>query len=122
MTRGGMQWVSAYKINDIWKQNAEYYKGVPQTDPLSKVSLEKPKVSPEIGKVLPVIGAKEERKKELIKDNDFSSKKGKPYFDGKPIWKDENGKWFVIHGQDDFREFAGNYPENKKLWEEVEWK
>jgi len=31
----------------------------------------------------------------------------RPYFWGKPMWKDKNGKWWVIHGQNDFREFAG---------------
>jgi len=32
----------------------------------------------------------------------------KPYFWGRPMWRDENGKWFVIHGVDDFREFGGS--------------
>ena len=39
------------------------------------------------------------------------SPKKKPYFLGKPMWRDENGKWFVIYGQNDFREFAGNESE-----------
>ncbi len=68
MTGGGMQWVSAYKINNIWPLNTEYYKGVSKSDPLPEVSPEKPKVLSEMGKVLSVIGAKEERKKELIKE------------------------------------------------------
>ena len=39
----------------------------------------------------------------------------KPYFWNKPMWKDENGKWFVIYGKNDFREFAGKE-------EDIEWK
>lgn len=113
MTAGGMQWVSAYKVNDIWKQNVEFYKGVPETDPLSKVSLKKPKVSPETGKVSPVIGAKEERKKNIIKDNHSSFKKSKPYFRGNPMWKRDDGKWFVIEAGE-FKEFAGG-----EFWKEV---
>ena len=72
-TKGGKQWVSAYKINDIWKLNMDYYRngeGVPNQEHLEKseVSPIQPKVSPEIGKVSPVIPTKEEPlKKELLK-------------------------------------------------------
>lgn len=40
-------------------------------------------------------------------NTDFSLKNKKPYskFCGKPMWYDKvKGKWFVIYGQDDFRE------------------
>jgi hypothetical protein len=49
------------------------------------------------------------------KKGDLSVKKIKPYFWGKPMWKDKNGKWWVIHGQNDFREFAGKEAE-------IEWR
>ncbi len=52
---------------------------------------------------------------EIQKKGDFLLKEKKPYFWGKPMWKDKNGKWLVIHGQNDFREFAGKESE-------IEWK
>jgi len=53
--------------------------------------------------------------KELQKKGDCSVNKKKPYFWGMPMWKDEkNGKWWVIHGQDDFREFTEK--ESKIEW------
>lgn len=33
-TKGGWQWVQAYKINDIWKLNIEYYQGGSETEHL----------------------------------------------------------------------------------------
>lgn len=35
-TAGGYQWVNAYKINNIWPQNNEEYKGVLKSTPLVK--------------------------------------------------------------------------------------
>lgn len=35
MTAGGPQWVNAYKINNIWALNNEYYKGGVKRDPLN---------------------------------------------------------------------------------------
>lgn len=32
-TKGGVQFVSAYKVNDIWKMNTDYYKGVSKSTP-----------------------------------------------------------------------------------------
>jgi len=32
-TKGGWQWVQAYKINDIWNLNMQYYKGVSNQTP-----------------------------------------------------------------------------------------
>jgi hypothetical protein len=32
-TQGGIQSVKAYKVNDIWKMNTEYYKGVSKSSP-----------------------------------------------------------------------------------------
>ena len=51
-----------------------------------------------------------------IKNNAIKNKQynKKPYFWNKPMWKDNNGKWWVIHGQNDFREF--NEKENKIEW------
>lgn len=48
------------------------------------------------------------REDKIIEKN-VSSKK-KPYYkdNGKPMYRDPNGKWFVIMGQGDFREFAGD--------------
>lgn len=37
MTAGGMQWVSTYKINNIWALNNEHYKGISERDPLDGV-------------------------------------------------------------------------------------
>jgi len=51
----------------------------------------------------------------LKKKGDFFDKKIRPYFWGKPMWKDRNGKWWVIHGQNDFREYAGKEAQ-------IEWK
>lgn len=50
-----------------------------------------------------------------IKNKQYASIKKKPHFWGKPMWKDKNGKWWVIHGQDDFREYAGKEAQ-------IEWK
>ena len=50
-----------------------------------------------------------------INNKQYNSSKKKPYFWGMPMWKDKNGKWWVIHGRDDFREFAGKESE-------IEWK
>ena len=69
-TRGGYQWVSAYRINNIWKLNTAYYQGVSnQGHPKeNKVSPENSKVSLRKVKVSPVVGAKQELlKKELLK-------------------------------------------------------
>ena len=41
------------------------------------------------------------------KNTNFSYLKKKPYFWDMPMWKNKNGKWLVIHGQNDFRKFAG---------------
>lgn len=43
------------------------------------------------------------------------SPKKKASFWGKPIWEDENGKKFVIRGQNDFCEFVGD--ESEIEWE-----
>jgi len=58
---------------------------------------------------------KEHNNKETQKKGDDFFKKKKPYFWGKPMWEDKNGKWLVIHGQNDFREFTG-----KKS--DIEWR
>ncbi len=49
-----------------------------------------------------------------IKNKKEDSSK-KPYFWNKSMWRDENKKWWVIHGQNDFREFAGKESD-------IEWK
>lgn len=58
---------------------------------------------------------RKQKNKEIKKKGDCSIKEKKPYFWGKPMWKDKNGKWWVIHEQNDFREFAGKESE-------IEWK
>lgn len=68
MTRGGMQWVNAYKINNIWKLNADHYKGVLTVDPLCKVSSPEPEVSLKNGEVPPVVAPNKERMEELKKN------------------------------------------------------
>jgi hypothetical protein len=34
MTAGGQQWVNAYRINNLWQINSNYYKGGVERDPL----------------------------------------------------------------------------------------
>lgn len=68
MTAGGMQWVNAYKINNIWKLNAEHYKGVPNADPLYRVLPTEPKASLKTDEVSPVIPPEQELKEKLTKE------------------------------------------------------
>ena len=45
-----------------------------------------------------------------------SNTKEKPFFDNKPMrYKKADKKWYVVYGQDNWREFVGN-------WAEVKWK
>lgn len=55
------------------------------------------------------------KRKETQKKGNYFSKEKKPYFWGKLMWKDENEKWWIIQGKDDFREFAGKETE-------IEWR
>ena len=65
-TKGGLQWMNVYRINNIWKMNSDYYhnnkKGVSNREHLkkNKVFSENAKVCPENAKVCPVIGAYKE--------------------------------------------------------------
>jgi len=65
MTAGGMQWVSAYKINDIWKLNIEHYEGGNESAPLSRGVSEVSKGVSKALKGVSVVACKEERKKNL---------------------------------------------------------
>lgn len=113
-TAGGMQWVSSYKINNIWKLNNEEYKGVPNIDPLKEVSPIMPKVSPETGKVSPVIPCNKERIKNLQRRTS-SSNKLKPYFRRDEMRFSQNKWWVLPSDGSEWLEFAG-----KK--EDITWK
>lgn len=89
-TAGGMQWVNAYRINNIWRLNTDYYKGGAGSDYLEKGALKDPKVAPKDGEVVLVVEAKQERNKELKKEQvifslkDWNERQPSPIPDFKP--------------------------------------
>lgn len=66
-TGGGMQWINAYKINDIWNLNAEHYRGGSESTPPEKVDLELLKVGSKELEEGSVVLSKQKRNQELIK-------------------------------------------------------
>lgn len=111
MTAGGMQWVNAYKINNIWRLNNEYYRGSPESDPLNKVGSKVSKGGSKDTKGGSVVACNKERIKNLKRTSSFN----KPYFRGMEMRKKGN-KWFCLPPDgSQWLEFAGKEAE-------IEWK
>lgn len=113
ITAGGYQWVNAYKINNIWSLNNEYYKGSSERDPLSRVVPKEPKGVLKDTKGGSVVACNKERIKN-IKRTLSSSNQLKPYFRGNEM-RYSGQKWWVINKDGEWLEFAG-----KK--EDITWK
>ena len=112
-TAGGMQWVTAYKINNIWELNNKEYVGSSQSTPPDKGITKEAKVVTKEPKGVTASYAKQERNKKLIKEHSF--KKLKPYFRGMQI-VEKNGKQFCIPKDgSQWLEFAGKKEDIK--WE-----
>jgi len=112
MTAGGLQWVSAYKINNIWAINNEHYKGSIKRDPLTKGGSEVSKGGSKDTKGGLVVASN----KELIKNlkRSVSSFK-KPYFRGQEMRKKQNKWWVLPSDGSDWLEFVGTE-------KDIEWK
>ena len=105
-TSGGMQWVNAYKINNIWDLNSKEYKGVSKQTPLNKgVSKNAKGVSENEQGVSSVLGITRTYK-ELKKDNS-SFKSKKPFCVSANLEaRFSKGKWWAL-------------PKNGGAWLEV---
>jgi len=76
MTAGGHQWINTYKINNIWKVNTDYYKGGSERTPLSKGGLKELKGGLKEPKGGLAVACKEERIKELNKEQGLDKPTG----------------------------------------------
>ena len=108
MTSGGYQWVSAYRIKDIWKLNTEHFKGGSKRDHLAKGGSKDAKGGLKETKGGSVVSSKQELNNNLKRTFSFK-KKINPFYRGNPMRESPvgSGKWFVIEdGQ--WLEFAGS--------------
>jgi len=114
MTGGGYQWVNAYRINNIWKLNMDFYKGGSEQDTLkNKGESRIDQGGSEIAKGGSGCVGIRRTYKELKEER--SSIKKKPYFRGDEMRFSQN-KWWVLPKDDgEWLEFAGQ----KK---DIEWK
>lgn len=79
-TKSGFQWVTVYRVNNIWKMNMDYYhnksKGESNWNTLNEVRPKSDEVVSESDKVVPVIASKErtyKRTKERTLANKFAT-------------------------------------------------
>jgi len=84
-TAGGLQWINAYRINDIWRKNIEYYeenKGADERTPLkTKVQTRERKVQTRERKVQTVVSCKEElnkNNKNIVAKQSFAGSETQP--------------------------------------------
>lgn len=79
-TAGGLQWVNAYKVNNIWDVNNEYYKGGSNRHTLSKEGTKDTKGGLKTSKGGTASQSIRRTYKERNKDNFLKVKENKPYF------------------------------------------
>ena len=106
MTRGGMQDINVYVVNDIWKFNNEHYKGVSETTYLTKgvVETNEGGVQNDTKGVLQTTSKKNPIKKEPMKEEPTTTEPSSEVTDFINLFKEINPTYQYIFGRPNQRD------------------